>query len=1000
MKRFVSFFVLALSVMTAARSAPLTDSEKAAIVILLGNSSAYYSIGGSVTYLAGGRSLSLRLNGSETITISKNGAFAFTEDVMGGESYSVTIANQPTGQTCSIVNGAGVAEDDISNISVTCSSTVPFADVIKGRTIDGYIQGATVYLDTNGNGSLDADEPFGTSGEGGRFEIGLNAEQAACKTLAPVVADVPVGAIDESEGEVTEAFQMALPPGTDSITTDQEVFITPLTSVLWAELYALYTSGELPGLSCAELSDNAAAQEELQRKIDQVILLTVQAYNVPADELLSDYVASGSSETERTAQDITAGLQLSLKEQLLLEQAYPNADSVRVVVERSLGSKYNDPLLADANYGWYRNWAVQEGSLLRSGIVRLSEDLTSELYLLFYKEWFPKTTNSSGVQTGYRRQISLASENDIGQYVCVGYEDAAVSLTYSGEKGTFEISTENATSMDVSGWEECDETVHTKANYGQNIFITERARNRADTVTLEQGYYTYNQQTGIPIPATKDLVLDLDSVTAGDLLSKIEDFDWRFYSGEDSTAHFTSKHFEYVEGNKFLIEKFTSPDKQWRQVEYLPDDTTREKWAYAPLNTPLTCIQWQTTYVADESFDLDPNCASDRFDVSATAGGGGQIVPLQELQVPTGQRARMLLLPQEGNTAQVSDNCASDGYLHGLTYTTGIVTEECAVTATFASVGENQINPPAITKAFSPSTAIYRSGEISTLTLTLSNPNVGYDLTAVSAEDTLPTGMTVATTPSTDCASASVAGAIGDTTVSISGAALNRLESCVVSFGIEVSSDGTYTNVTERVTGEVAGNQYAGNIASSIFTAPTDLTLLSGASVSEFWLFGGWDFDQNTTANLAELTTCWTSGECPNVTWAPAVDPDRGSVYEVSLTENAVYAGVWLFNINTGGVNLSDYSDWALTFDLKLVNAGNNSEGYLVTTQCGWPCASSPINTGAVGDSGWETVSIPVADLVSNGLDLSKVDIGFNIYPVIEQQAGVVFRLDNVRWSR
>lgn len=187
--------------------------------------------------------------------------------------------------------------------------------------------------------------------------------------------------------------------------------------------------------------------------------------------------------------------------------------------------------------------------------------------------------------------------------------------------------------------------------------------------------------------------------------------------------------------------------------------------------------------------------------------------------MPKGQRARFLLLPQEGNTAQVSDDCGSDGYLHGLTYTTGIVTEECEVAVTFVSSGENQINPPAIAKAFSPSTAPYRSGEISTLTLTLTNPNVGYDLTAVSASDTLPSGMTVATIPSTDCPSASVTGAIGDTTVSIAGAALNRLESCVISFGIGVAGDGTYTNVTERVTGEIAGNQYISNIASSIFTA-------------------------------------------------------------------------------------------------------------------------------------------------------------------------------------
>ena len=48
-------------------------------------------------------------------------AFAFTAPVTYGQTYGVTVLKQPTGQTCTVKNGAGEMKDDpVTSIEVTC----------------------------------------------------------------------------------------------------------------------------------------------------------------------------------------------------------------------------------------------------------------------------------------------------------------------------------------------------------------------------------------------------------------------------------------------------------------------------------------------------------------------------------------------------------------------------------------------------------------------------------------------------------------------------------------------------------------------------------------------------------------------------------------------------------------------------------------------------------------------------------------------------------------
>ncbi|MGA9666547.1 MAG: beta-propeller fold lactonase family protein [Gallionella sp.] len=98
-----------------------------------GNNS--YTIGGTVTGLAGSAgggplssssSLVLQDNGGDNLTISANGAFTFptalTSNAYTSATYNVTILTQPTGQTCTVTNGSGTANGDVTSVLVNCAS--------------------------------------------------------------------------------------------------------------------------------------------------------------------------------------------------------------------------------------------------------------------------------------------------------------------------------------------------------------------------------------------------------------------------------------------------------------------------------------------------------------------------------------------------------------------------------------------------------------------------------------------------------------------------------------------------------------------------------------------------------------------------------------------------------------------------------------------------------------------------------------------------------------
>ena len=111
-----------------------------------------YSIGGSVSGLSGS-GLTLQNNGGSNLPVSANGSFIFPTQVSSGSAYNVKVSSQPSNpaQMCSVANGSGTANANISNISVTCAASTTTYTI--GGTVSG-LSGSGLVLQNNGGDNL------------------------------------------------------------------------------------------------------------------------------------------------------------------------------------------------------------------------------------------------------------------------------------------------------------------------------------------------------------------------------------------------------------------------------------------------------------------------------------------------------------------------------------------------------------------------------------------------------------------------------------------------------------------------------------------------------------------------------------------------------------------------------------------------------------------------------------------------------------------------------
>ena len=85
---------------------------------------ATYTIGGQLSGLESGATVTLQNNGGDDLTLTANGNFTFSTAIANGAAYHVTVLTSPAEHGCTVTNGEGtIHAADVADVAIVCSLT-------------------------------------------------------------------------------------------------------------------------------------------------------------------------------------------------------------------------------------------------------------------------------------------------------------------------------------------------------------------------------------------------------------------------------------------------------------------------------------------------------------------------------------------------------------------------------------------------------------------------------------------------------------------------------------------------------------------------------------------------------------------------------------------------------------------------------------------------------------------------------------------------------------
>ncbi|HVH34426.1 MAG TPA: choice-of-anchor Q domain-containing protein [Tahibacter sp.] len=171
-----------------------------------------YSVGGTLSGLATGATITLAINGGNPLPLSANGTYAFAPYFASGDSYAVTVTAQPAGQHCTLAHAEGtLVATNVNNVDVTCAAGG--AQLQLGVTDDGdYARYGQVrdYLVTLANTGNDTARNVTVGAD-------LDSDFDAANVHWICVGGAPGTACNATGGTGGFADTATLPPGTSLV---------------------------------------------------------------------------------------------------------------------------------------------------------------------------------------------------------------------------------------------------------------------------------------------------------------------------------------------------------------------------------------------------------------------------------------------------------------------------------------------------------------------------------------------------------------------------------------------------------------------------------------------------------------------------------------------------------------------------------------------------------------------------------------------------------------
>ena len=421
----------------------------------------------------------------------------------------------------------------------------------RGRVIDGYVKGATVWLDLNSNQLRDDNEPTAISENAGQYVLELDTEQRECAPYVATYVDIPVGAIDEDLGPVEEAYQMVLPPTFDILESEGELNITPLTTVLWQSIQKEELFKEL---TCQQLQSDFALRVRSVQALKQSIFEVVTHFNISENQLFNDYIANQDDPVKTLAEQIVKGLQASFKKHMQLKELYPDALEIRVL-------HYLEKVPDEDNHIWLRDIVIfhKDDSKFESETARMKPDLSDIEYINF-----SRISNKSlwGNKGNYTDQIDVTKSASGSDYYCDISE--LVSVTYQNSE--FELSNDMRI-YNIANPSECNKEISFEERSDRSLYVT--------TLRDRISYLTQINQGGVSIQGLEDWYNLKDKADQLDTQQLVSYFDQAGLGINEELNLPALSWFKRVtdDTNENRITTERSSDGHWHKFTYKEDGT-------------------------------------------------------------------------------------------------------------------------------------------------------------------------------------------------------------------------------------------------------------------------------------------------------------------------------------------------------------------------------------------------------------------------------------------
>jgi len=123
------------------------------------------NIGGKITGLGSGKTVTLELNGNKTTLLTEDKLFqVYFTNHPKSTNYELTVKETTGDILCSIQNSIGIAETDITNADVTCTLANPPPPPAIFYTVGGTVTGLTGSITLSMSGSVSQTKTISTDG--------------------------------------------------------------------------------------------------------------------------------------------------------------------------------------------------------------------------------------------------------------------------------------------------------------------------------------------------------------------------------------------------------------------------------------------------------------------------------------------------------------------------------------------------------------------------------------------------------------------------------------------------------------------------------------------------------------------------------------------------------------------------------------------------------------------------------------------------------------------